>query len=348
MFDFLRKVASFVACDLSINLGTTNTLIYETERGVVLDEPSLIAVQLDRFSQQEKVVAVGLEAKKMLGRTPEKTRVVRPIREGVISDFTLAEEMLKLFVTKCIGVRYLRLPRILITVPCGANQVERRAFRDVASSIGARSVYLIDEPIAAAVGTNLPIEQATGSMVLDIGGGTADIAVMSMNGIVYSSSLRVGSEKFDEAITNYVKNTYGIIIGEVTAERIKIDVGDLSGVKPKVFEGMGVSIREGIPEVFRVNSEDVRSAITNELNEIVKTVKLALESTPPELAADISNNGLVLTGGGSQLSGLSNHITNATNLTVIVAQNPTTSVVRGGGLVLEMGEQNRGNFTNLI
>ena len=346
MIDALRKFVSLADCDLSINLGTTNTLIYESERGVVLEEPSLIAVQREKITHQEVVVAVGIDAKKMLGRTPAKTRVVRPVRDGVISDFTLAELMLKHFVIKCIGMRYLRLPRILITVPCGANQVERRAFRDVASSVGARSVYLIDEPIAAAVGTNLPIEQAIGSMVLDIGGGTADIAVMSMNGIVFSSSIRIGSERFDAAIINFVKNTYGIIIGEITAERIKIDIGNLDGVRTKYFEGMGVNIREGIPESFKISSEEVKEAITPELNEIVKAVKVALENTPPELATDISNNGLVLTGGGSQISGLSDYIAKSTNLTVILAQDPNKCVVRGGGLVLEMNEYNRGHFTN--
>ncbi|MDI9347631.1 MAG: rod shape-determining protein [Methylacidiphilales bacterium] len=347
LLGLLSKFSAFIGCDLSINIGTTNTLIYERERGIVLEEPSLIAVQQDRYSQQENIIAVGLEAKKMVGRTPEKTRVARPIRDGVISDFTLAEAMLKHFMVKSIGARYLRLPRILITVPCGANQVERRAIRDIASSVGARSVYLIDEPIAAAVGTNLPIDRATGSMVLDIGGGTADVAVMSMNGIVYANSIRIGSEKFDKAIINYIKNKRNIIIGDVTAEDIKLTIGDMSGVKLSHFEGKGVSIRDGIPESFKISNDEVKEAIIPEINKIVQAIKDALEQTPPELAADISNNGLVLTGGGSQLRGLAQYVASATNLTVILAQHPTTCVVRGGGLVLEMSEINRGNFVNL-
>ena len=314
---------------------------------MVINEPSLIAVQQERYSRQEQVIAVGNDAKKMLGRTPEKTRVVHPIRDGVISDFTLAEKMLKHFVVKCIGARYLRLPRILITVPCGANQVERRAIRDVASGVGARSVYLIDEPIAAAVGTNLPIDQAVGSMVLDIGGGTADIAVMSLNGIVYSNSIRVGSEKFDQAIINHIKNQQGIIIGDVTAENIKKQIGDVSSLQRLHYEGKGVSVREGIPETVRISNDHVREAITPEINQIIKAVKVALEHTPPELSADISNNGLVLTGGGSQLRGLPNFIASATNLSVLLAQDPTFCVVRGGGMVLEMTELSRGNFINL-
>ena len=344
-----KRIRGLFSNDLSIDLGTANTLIYIPGQGIVLDEPSVVAIKEDRARGNKTIAAVGNDAKKMLGRTPGNIEAIRPLKDGVIADFYVTERMLRFFIEKVHESKLLRpSPRILICVPCGSTQVERRAIRESAEMAGARDVYLIEEPMSAAIGAGMPVDQAQGSMVLDIGGGTSEVAVISLNGIVYSSSVRIGGDRFDEAIISYVRRNYGTLIGEATAERIKQEIGAAyPSSEVKEIEVKGRNLAEGIPRSFILNSNEILEALQESLAGIVGAVKLALEQTPPELGADVANKGIVLTGGGALLSDIDRLISEETGLPVYVADDPLTCVARGGGMVLEMLDQAGGaeNFS---
>ncbi len=339
MFESIRGLFSN---DLSIDLGTANTLIYVRGQGIVLDEPSVVAIRQERGpGGPRSIAAVGVEAKRMLGRTPGNITAIRPLKDGVIADFTVTEKMLQHFIRKVHETRFFKpSPRVLICVPCGSTQVERRAIRESAAGAGAREVYLIEEPVAAALGAGMPIEEASGSMVLDIGGGTSEIAVISLNGIVYSASVRIGGDLMDEAIINYVRRNYGTLIGDATAERIKKEIGSAyPGAEVKEMEVRGRNLAEGIPRSFTLTSNEVLEALQDPLSGIIDAVKMALEQTPPELGADVAERGIVLTGGGALLQGIDKLIMEETGLPAIVAEDPLTCVVRGGGRALEMMDE---------
>ena len=322
--------------DLAIDLGTANTLIYVKGQGVVCNEPSVVAVENDGRHGRRRVVAVGAEAKSMLGRTPESISAVRPMKDGVITDFEITEEMLRRLIRKVQNRRSLVRPRIIICVPHGITEVEKRAVRESAESAGAREVYLIEEPMAAAIGAGLPITEACGSMVLDIGGGTAEIGVISLKGIVYSRSIRVAGDKMDDAIANYVKRRYNILVGERTAEQIKIAVGAALPTGENLsIEVRGRDLIQGVPRSAIVTEEEVRNALVEPLNQILELIRVALEKTPPELAADIIDRGITLTGGGSLLRGLDKLISQETNLPVVLVDDPNSAVVIGAGQVLD-------------
>ena len=321
--------------DLAIDLGTANTLVYVKGRGIVLDEPSVVAVKEVRGRHQ--VLAVGTEAKLMLGRTPGNITAIRPLRDGVIADFEAAEEMIKYFIRKVHNRRSFVSPQVIICVPSGATEVERRAIRESVISAGARDVRLIEEPMAAAIGAGLPVHDAVGTMVVDIGGGTTEIAVISLNGVVYAQSVRVGGDRFDEAITAYVRRTQGSLIGDATAERIKQEIGTaFPDNEVREIDVRGRNLAEGVPRSFTLNSHEILEALQEPLSVIVQAVKSALEQTPPELASDIAESGLVLTGGGSLLRGLDRLLASETGLPVIIAEDPLTCVARGGGRALEI------------
>lgn len=344
---FLNRFRGMFSNDLSIDLGTANTLIYARSRGIVLDEPSVVAIRQDRGPGGPKSIeAYGKDAKGMLGRTPQNITAIRPMRDGVIADFNITEKMLQHFIRSVHESKVLRpSPRVLICVPCGATQVERRAIRESAAGAGARKVYLIDEPMAAAIGAGMPVDEARGSMVLDIGGGTSEVAVISLNGIVYSASVRVGGDKFDDAITNYVRRNYGILIGEATAEKIKHEIGTAYPGKDLLeIEVKGRNLSEGIPRSFALNSNEILEALQEPLHGIVSAVKTALEQTPPELGADVAERGIVLTGGGSLLRDLDRLIMEETGLPVVMAEEPLTCVARGGGRVLELIDEHGSDF----
>ncbi|MGR9046290.1 MAG: rod shape-determining protein [Gammaproteobacteria bacterium] len=333
-----KRIRGLFSNDLSIDLGTANTLIYVPGKGIVLNEPSVVAIKEDKIRGAKTIAAVGLEAKQMLGRTPGNITAIRPLKDGVIADFAVTERMLRYFIEKVHENKLLRpSPRILICVPCGSTQVERRAIRESASMAGAREVYLIEEPMSAAVGAGLPVDEAQGSMVLDIGGGTSEVAVISLNGIVYAASVRIGGDRFDEAIINYVRRNYGTLIGEATAERIKHEIGAAyPGSEVKEIEVKGRNLAEGVPRSFSLNSNEILEALQDPLSGIVGSVKVALEQTPPELGADVANRGIVLTGGGALLKDIDRLIAEETGLPVYIADDPLTCVARGGGMVLEM------------
>jgi len=336
MFKRLRGVFSN---DLSIDLGTANTLIYVRGAGIVLDEPSVVAIHQDpNKGGPRTIAAVGLEAKRMLGRTPGNLTTIRPLKDGVIADFTVTEKMLQHFIRKVHARKFFNpSPRVLICVPCGSTQVERRAIRESAIGAGAREVYLIQEPMAAAIGAGMPVDEARGSMVLDIGGGTSEVAVISLNGIVYSASVRVGGDRFDDAIINYVRRNFGVLIGEPTAERIKHEIGSAFPANEiREIEIKGRNLAEGVPRSFTLNSNEILEALQEPLSGIVGAVKTALESTPPELAADVAERGIVLTGGGALLRDIDRLVMEETSLNVIIAEDPLTCVARGGGRVLEI------------
>jgi rod shape-determining protein MreB len=337
----LGRLTGFFSNDLSIDLGTANTLIYMRGKGIVLNEPSVVAIRQDRSGGAKSIEAVGAAAKGMLGRTPENITAIRPMKDGVIADFTTTEKMLQYFIRKVHQSKLLRpSPRVLICVPCGATQVERRAIRESAHGAGARRVYLIEEPIAAAIGAGLPIDEAQGSMVLDIGGGTSEVAVLSLNGIVYSASVRIGGDKFHEAVTNYVRRNYGVLIGEATAEKITHTIGTAYPGKDLLeIEVKGRNLSEGVPRAFTLNSNEILESLQEPLYGIVSAVKTALEQTPPELGADVADRGIVLTGGGALLRDLDRLIMEETGIPVIIAEDPLTSVARGGGRVLEMMDE---------
>lgn len=339
-----KRFRGLFSNDLSIDLGTANTLIYIPGQGIVLNEPSVVAIKEDRVRGTKTIAAVGIEAKKMLGRTPGNITAIRPLKDGVIADFAVTERMLRYFIEKVHESKLLRpSPRILICVPCGSTQVERRAIRESAAMAGAREVYLIEEPMSAAIGAGMPVDQAQGSMVLDIGGGTSEVAIISLNGIVYSNSVRIGGDRFDEAIIAYVRRNYGTLIGESTAERIKHEIGAAyPSSEVREIEVKGRNLAEGIPRSFTLNSNEILEALQESLSGIVGAVKLALEQTPPDLGADVANKGIVLTGGGALLTDLDKLISEETGLPVYVADDPLTCVARGGGIVLEMIDQNNG------
>ena len=336
-----KRIRGLFSNDLSIDLGTANTLIYIPGQGIVLNEPSVVAIKEDKIRGTKTIAAVGIEAKRMLGRTPGNITAIRPLKDGVIADFAVTERMLRFFIEKVHESKLLRpSPRILICVPCGSTQVERRAIRESAAMAGAREVYLIEEPMSAALGAGLPVDAAMGSMVLDIGGGTSEVAVISLNGIVYSSSVRIGGDRFDDAIINYVRRNYGTLIGEATAERIKHEIGAAyPGSEVKEIEVKGRNLAEGVPRSFTLNSNEILEALQEPLSGIVGSVKVALEQTPPELGSDVANKGIVLTGGGALLKDIDRLIAEETGLPVHIADDPLTCVARGGGIVLEMLDQ---------
>src|SRR6202453_3751087 len=336
-----KRLRGYFSNDLSIDLGTANTLIYVRERGIVLNEPSVVAVQDEPTRGGKIIVAVGVEAKNMLGRTPGHITAVRPMKDGVIADFTYTEKMLQYFIKKVHGNRFLSpSPRVLVCVPFGSTQVERRAIKESAEGAGARSVDIVPEPMAAAVGAGLPVQEARGSMVLDIGGGTSEAAVISLNGIVYAASVRIGGDKFDEAITNYVRRNYGISSGEATAERIKLEIGSAyPGQTVREISVKGRNLSEGVPRSFTLNSNEILEALQEPLQGIVGAVKQALEQTPPELGADVAERGIVLTGGGALLRDVDKLLMEETGLPVVVADDPLTCVARGGGRILELTEE---------
>ncbi len=333
-----KKLRGLFSNDISVDLGTANTLIYVREKGVVLDEPSVVATRKDLNSGQHRVVAVGEEAKRMLGRTPGNIQATRPLKDGVIADFQVTEKMLQHFIRKVHESKFFRpSPRVLICVPCGSTQVERRAIRESALSAGAREVYLIDEPMAAAMGAGLPVEEASGSMVVDIGGGTTEVAIISLSGVVYAESVRIGGDRFDEAIINYVRRNYGSLIGETTAERIKKDIGTaFPRQEVEEIEVRGRNLAEGVPRSFTLNSNEILDALQEPLSGIVGAVLGVLEQAPPELAGDIAERGMVLTGGGALLKDLDRLLMEKTGLPVTIAEDPLTCVARGGGRALEM------------
>ncbi len=332
--------------DLSIDLGTANTLIYMRDKGIVLNEPSVVAIRRDRAGGFKSLEAVGLEAKRMLGRTPANITTIRPLKDGVIADFTTTEKMLQYFIKKVHQNRWFRpSPRVVVCVPCGATQVERRAIREAVTGAGARKVYLIEEPMAAAIGAGIPVDEPQGAMVLDIGGGTSEVAVLSLNGIVYSASVRIGGDKFDEAIINYVRRNYGMLIGEATAERIKFEIGSAyPGRELLEVEVRGRNLAEGVPRSFTLNSNEILESMQEALFGIVGAVKTALEQTPPELGADVAEHGIVLTGGGALLRDFDRLIMEETGAPVVVAEDPLTCVARGGGRVLELIDKYGSDF----
>ncbi|TVQ86666.1 MAG: rod shape-determining protein [Chromatiaceae bacterium] len=338
---FLRRFRGLFSNDLSIDLGTANTLIYTRGQGIVLNEPSVVAIRTEQEGGRRSVAAVGEEAKLMLGRTPQNITAIRPLKDGVIADFTVTEKMLQYFIHKVHESRLIRpSPRVLVCVPCGSTQVERRAIKESAAGAGAREVYLIDEPMAAAIGAGLPVHEPRGSMVIDIGGGTSEVAVISLNGIVFSTSIRVGGDTFDDSIINYVRRNYGTFIGEATAERIKHQIGSaFPGNEVREIEVKGRNLAEGMPRSFTLNSNEILEALQEPLSGIVSAVRQALEQTPPELGADVAERGIVLTGGGALLRDVDRLIAEETGLPVVIAEDPLTCVARGGGKALEMIDQ---------
>ncbi len=333
----LKRIRGLFSSDLSIDLGTANTLIYIRDQGIVLNEPSVVAIREDRLRGSKSIQAVGTDAKLMLGRTPGNITAIRPLKDGVIADFTVTEKMLQYFIHKVHENKLLRpSPRVLICVPCGSTQVERRAIRESAAGAGAREVYLLEEPMSAALGAGLPVHEARGSMILDIGGGTSEVAVISLNGIVYSSSVRIGGDRFDDAIINYVRRNYGTLIGESTAERIKHEIGTAyPGSELLEIEVKGRNLSEGVPRSFTLNSNEILEALQEPLSGIIGSVRVALEQTPPELGADVATSGIVLTGGGALLKDIDRLLSEETGLPVLIADDPMTCVARGGGHVLE-------------
>ncbi|KGQ70864.1 rod shape-determining protein [Chelonobacter oris] len=343
-----KKIRGLFSNDLSIDLGTANTLIYVKGQGIVLDEPSVVAIRQDRVGSLKSIAAVGREAKMMLGRTPKSIAAIRPMKDGVIADFFVTEKMLQYFIKQVHRNNFMRpSPRVLVCVPAGATQVERRAIKESAIGAGAREVYLIEEPMAAAIGAKLPVSTATGSMVIDIGGGTTEVAVISLNGVVYSSSVRIGGDRFDEAIIAYVRRTFGSSIGEATAERIKQEIGTAfieNDDEVKEIEVHGHNLAEGAPRSFKLTSRDVLEAIQQPLSGIVTAVRTALESCPPELAADIFERGMVLTGGGALMPNIDTLLSRESGVPVIVAEDPLTCVARGGGEALDMIDMHGGDI----
>lgn len=332
IFDWL---AGMFSNDLAIDLGTANTLVYVKGRGIVTNEPSVVAVR-NEAKGSKKILAVGIEAKNMLGRTPGSIVAIRPMKDGVIADFEITEAMLRYFIERVHNRRTMVKPRIIICVPYGITEVEKRAVRESAESAGAREVYLIEEPMAAAIGAGLPITEPSGNMIIDIGGGTTEVAVISLAGIVFSKSVRVGGDKMDESIINYLKRKYNLLIGERTAEQIKINIG--TAYPEEEMQHMHIKGRDlvaGIPKTIEINSEEIREAITEPINAIVETVRVALEKTPPELAADIVDKGIVLAGGGALIRNLDVLLREETGLPIMIAEDPLSAVVIGSGKALD-------------
>ncbi|MEE8410214.1 MAG: rod shape-determining protein [Myxococcota bacterium] len=324
--------------DMAIDLGTSNTLIYINGKGIVTNEPSVVAVQKDSRGGR-KILAVGREAKEMIGRTPGSVSAIRPIKDGVIADFEVTEAMLRYFITKALNRRTMVKPRIIICVPNGITEVEKRAVRESAESAGAREVHLIEEPMAAAIGAELPVADPSGNMIVDIGGGTTEVAVISLAGIVYSRSIRVGGDKMDEALIQHLKRRYNLLIGERTAEQIKIEIGNAYAFdEPRSMQVKGRDMIAGVPRTVEITSDEVREALSETVTAIIETIRMALERTPPELAADIVDKGIVLAGGGALLANLDVILREETRLPVMIAENPMSCVVIGTGKVLEQVE----------
>ncbi len=333
---FINSLLGIFSNDLAIDLGTANTLVYVKGKGIVLSEPSVVAVRTDN-KLKNKVLAVGQEAKNMLGRTPGNIVAIRPLRDGVIADFDVTEAMIRHFILKVHNRRTFVRPRIIIAVPSGITQVEKRAVRESAESAGAREVFLIEEPMAAAIGAGLPITEPTCNMVVDIGGGTTEVAVISLAGIVYSRSIRVAGDKMDAAIIHYIKRKYNLLIGERTAENVKTTIGN-AYPDPNDLATMDIKGRDlvtGIPKIITVNTDEIRIAISEQVDAIVETVKIALEQTPPELSADIVDKGIVLTGGGGQLKNLDRLLREETGLPITVTDDPLSTVALGSGKTLD-------------
>ena len=346
MFAGFRR---YFSTDLAIDLGTANTLICARGGGVVLDEPSVVAIRHEGGPNGRKVIqAVGRDAKAMLGKVPGNIEAIRPMKDGVIADFVVTEEMIKHFIRMVHPRSILKpSPNIIVCVPCGSTQVEKRAIRDAAKNAGANDVFLIEEPMAAALGAGLPVSEASGSMVVDIGGGTTEVGVISLGGMVYKGSVRVGGDRFDDAIINYIRRNYGMLIGEPTAEAIKKNIGSaFPGSEVREMEVKGRNLSEGVPRSFTISSNEVLEALTDPLNQIVSAVKNALEQTPPELGADISDRGMMLTGGGALLRDLDRLLSEETGLPGLVAEAPLTCVVRGCGIALERMDRLGSIFTS--
>jgi rod shape-determining protein MreB len=333
---FLDGILGIFSNDLAIDLGTANTLVYVKGKGIVLSEPSVVAVSTgNRY--KNRVLAVGLEAKNMLGKTPGNILAIRPMRDGVIADFEVTEAMLRHFIHKVHNRRTFVRPRIIVAVPSGITQVEKRAVRESAESAGAREVFLIEEPMAAAIGAGLPITEPTCNMVVDIGGGTTEVAVISLKGIVYSRSVRVAGDKMDSAIIQYIKRKYNLLIGERTAEVIKTSIGNAypDPQNLETIEVKGRDLASGIPKILSIDSEEIRIAISEQIDAIVETVKIALEQTPPELSADIVDRGIILTGGGALLKSLDRLLREETSLPITVTEDPLSTVALGSGKALD-------------
>ena len=331
----LNRILGWFSNDLAIDLGTANTLVYAKGKGIVVSEPSVVAVTKDGRGP-DKVRAVGREAKEMLGRTPGNIVAIRPMKEGVIADFEITEAMLRYFIMRVHNRSTLVRPRIVVAVPSGITEVEKRAVRESAMSAGAREVYLIEEPMAAAIGAGLPVTEPSGNMIVDIGGGTTEVAVLSLSGIVYSNSARVGGDKMDDAIINYVKRKYNLLIGERTAELVKISIGTaFPNDELQTMEVKGRDLVAGVPKTLELKSDEICEALAEPVNTVVESVKIALESTPPELAADIVDKGIVMTGGGALLANLDLLLREATGLPVMLAEDPLTAVVLGTGRCLD-------------
>jgi rod shape-determining protein MreB len=330
---FINAIMGWFSNDMAIDLGTANTLVYVRGRGIICNEPSVVAKSV----KTGKVLAVGAEAKKMLGRTPGDVQTIRPIKDGVISDFDATGEMLRYFIQRVHNRKSFLRPRIVIGVPTGITQVEQRAVKDAALSSGGREVYLIEEPVAAAIGTGLPISEPSGNMIVDIGGGTTDIAVISMDGVVYSKAIRVGGDKMDEAIINYIKRKYNLLIGEMMAEMIKMELGSAykTDTSRVTMEIKGRDLVSGIPKTLILDDDEVREALAEPVGQILNAIKLALENTPPELSADIVDKGIVLAGGGALLKGLDVFLREETSLPIIIAEDPLMCVALGAGRVLD-------------
>jgi rod shape-determining protein MreB len=331
MFGFLGKIFPFLSNDIGIDLGTANTLVYVKDKGIVLREPSVVAV----YTNTKKVRAVGLEAKRMLGRTPGNIVAMRPMKDGVIADFGVTQEMLRHFIKKV--THPLRLnPRVVVAVPSGITEVERRAVRDSAYSAGASDVLLLEEPMAAAIGVGLPIEEPAANMIVDIGGGTTEVAIISLAGVVYSKSIRVGGDEMDNAIINYMKRAYNLMIGERTAEEIKITVGSAYPLDQELtIEVRGRDSVAGLPKTLRITSQEIRECLADTFNSIIEVVRSALERCPPELSADLVDRGIVLAGGGALVRNLDRLLSEATGLPVILSDDPLSAVANGTGSVLE-------------
>lgn len=335
MSKILDSLLGVFSTDLAIDLGTANTCVYVKGHGLVLREPSVVAVKRDNRGNKV-VLAVGHDAKRMLGRVPGNIEAIRPMKDGVIADFEVTEAMLRHFISKAHKSNHFEHPRVMICVPTGVTQVEKRAVKESAQSAGAREVYLIEEPMAAAIGANLPITEPISNMVVDIGGGTTEVAVISLAGIVYSRSVRVGGDKMDEAIMTHVKRKYNLLIGETSAEDIKIQIGSAYPLDPEeTLEIKGRDLLDGIPKNITITSEEIRKSIAEQVDSIVQAVRIALEQTPPELAADIVDRGIVLTGGGALLKGLDQLLRDQTNLPITVVDDPLSTVVMGTGKALD-------------
>lgn len=332
----LSKFMGWLSADMAIDLGTANTLVYVKGKGIVLNEPSVVAIE--EYRGKKQVLAVGNEAKQMLGRTPGNINAIRPLRDGVIADFEIAEEMIKYFIRKVHNRRTFVSPMVIVCVPSGSTAVERRAIQESAEAAGARKVWLIEEPMAAAIGADLPVTEPTGSMVVDIGGGTTEVAVLSLGGIVYARSVRVGGDKMDAAIISYIRRNHNLLVGEGSAERIKKEIG--SACAPDAGEGRTIEIKgrdlmNGVPKEIIITERQVAESLSEPVSQIVEAVKVALEHTAPELAADIVDKGIVLTGGGALLTNLDQVLRNATGLPVSIAEDPLACVVKGTGKALD-------------